>query len=158
MCTRILSRTHMLQVPSAATVFCQPIQMRTGLVRGLNFEQANMWRWRADYEGIDLSLDRCCPMALCRVHAPLCSPHALQLMPPDQALLATLELLAHAAKIDREGLLPFMLWLVTFPEGSLFLSACANLQSGGVCCLESRAASYQLTHDCLFMRFMHVCC
>ncbi len=48
-----------MQVPSAATVFCQPIQMRTGSVHGLNFEQANMWRWRADYEGIDLSLQRC---------------------------------------------------------------------------------------------------
>ncbi|KAK9863942.1 hypothetical protein WJX84_003683 [Apatococcus fuscideae] len=45
-------------VPSAASVFCQPIQMRTGNVRGLDFEQANMWRWRADYEGIDLALQR----------------------------------------------------------------------------------------------------
>ncbi|KAK9863045.1 hypothetical protein WJX84_000363 [Apatococcus fuscideae] len=47
-----------LLVPSAATIFCQPIQMRTGKVRGLDFEQANVWRWRADYEGVDLPQQR----------------------------------------------------------------------------------------------------
>lgn len=47
------------QVPMAATVFCQPIQMRTERVLGFDMAQANCWRWRPDYEGLDLGLMKC---------------------------------------------------------------------------------------------------
>lgn len=43
-----------VQVPMAATIYCQPIQMRTGRVLGFDMAQANQWRWRPDYEGLDL--------------------------------------------------------------------------------------------------------
>lgn len=43
-----------VQVPMAATVYCQPIQMRTEWVLGFDMAQANQWRWRPDYEGLDL--------------------------------------------------------------------------------------------------------
>ena len=59
LCDDLASKAAVVvQVPSAATVFCQPIQMRTGNVHGLIFEQANTWQWRADYEGIDLPEQR----------------------------------------------------------------------------------------------------
>ena len=45
----------LLQVPSAATVYCQPIQLRCANALGFSVEQANRWRWRPDYEGIDLA-------------------------------------------------------------------------------------------------------
>ena len=38
----------------AATVYCQPIQMRTERVLGFDMAQANRWRWRPEYEGLDL--------------------------------------------------------------------------------------------------------
>ncbi|KAK9917705.1 hypothetical protein WJX75_007354 [Coccomyxa subellipsoidea] len=41
-------------VPMAATVYCQPIQMRTQRVLGFDMAQANRWRWRPEYEGLDL--------------------------------------------------------------------------------------------------------
>ena len=43
-----------MQVPMAATVYCQPIQMRTDRVLGFDMAAANQWRWRPDYEGLDL--------------------------------------------------------------------------------------------------------
>ena len=46
-------------VPAAATVFCQPLQMRIGEVAGCNMEQINKWQWRPDYEGMDLAHCRC---------------------------------------------------------------------------------------------------
>ena len=53
-----LSHTHLLQVPCAATVYCQPIQMRCSNALGFNVEQTNQWRWRPDYEGLDLAGNR----------------------------------------------------------------------------------------------------
>ncbi len=44
-----------MQVPMAATVYCQPIQMRTERVLGFDMAQANQWRWRNEYEGLDLA-------------------------------------------------------------------------------------------------------
>ena len=44
-----------MQVPMAATVYCQPIQMRTERVLGFDMAAANQWRWRPDYEGLDLN-------------------------------------------------------------------------------------------------------
>ena len=41
-------------VPLSARVFCQPIQMRLGSVLGFDCTQANRWRWRPDYEGVEL--------------------------------------------------------------------------------------------------------
>lgn len=41
-------------VPLSARVFCQPIQMRVGSVLGWDCSQANRWRWRPDYEGMEL--------------------------------------------------------------------------------------------------------
>jgi len=45
-------------IPRAATVYAQPIQLRTHEVSGFDFSQANRWRWRDDYEGINLELCR----------------------------------------------------------------------------------------------------
>ena len=45
-------------VPAAATVYCQPLQMRVGQVAGFDMQQANRWQWRPDYEGIHLNLCR----------------------------------------------------------------------------------------------------
>ena len=42
-------------VPAAARVWAQPIQLRVGRVRGLDFTPANRWRWRPDYEGLELA-------------------------------------------------------------------------------------------------------
>ena len=47
-----------LQVPSAATVYCQPIQLRCSNALGFSVEQANRWRWRPDYEGVELACNR----------------------------------------------------------------------------------------------------
>jgi len=49
-------------VPASAVVYAQPIQMRldkvdvdeVGISSGIDVQQANRWRWRADYEGIEL--------------------------------------------------------------------------------------------------------
>ena len=41
-------------IPRAATVYAQPIQIRTSDVAGFDFAQANRWRWRPSYEGINL--------------------------------------------------------------------------------------------------------
>ena len=41
-------------VPLSARVYCQPIQMRVGQVLGFDCSQANRWRWRPDYEGVEL--------------------------------------------------------------------------------------------------------
>lgn len=46
-------------VPAAARVFCQPIQLRTSQVLGWDCSQANRWRWRPDYEGLELGKCRC---------------------------------------------------------------------------------------------------
>jgi hypothetical protein len=40
-------------------VHCQLIQMRTEDVMGFDMRQANRWRWRPDYEGINLNHMRC---------------------------------------------------------------------------------------------------
>ena len=41
-------------IPSRAQVYVQPIQYRLHTVAGLDVSQANRWRWRPDYEGIEL--------------------------------------------------------------------------------------------------------
>ena len=42
-------------VPCRAEVFAQPIQMRVDTVLGdIDVQQTNRWRWRADYEGLEL--------------------------------------------------------------------------------------------------------
>ena len=43
------------QVPAAATVWAQPLQLRRH-TRALGFDTspANRWHWRPDYEGIEL--------------------------------------------------------------------------------------------------------
>lgn len=51
---RLLARDAGL-VPMSATVYAQPIQMRLEHVVGLKVAQANRWRWRPDYEGIELT-------------------------------------------------------------------------------------------------------
>ena len=38
----------------AAEVWCQPIQMTFGDVNGIDMSACNAWRWRPDYEEIDL--------------------------------------------------------------------------------------------------------
>lgn len=42
-------------VPAAATVYCQPLQMRIEQVAGFDMQQANRWQWRPDYEGVHLN-------------------------------------------------------------------------------------------------------
>jgi predicted RNA methylase len=42
-------------VPSWATVYAQPIEMRVTSAAGFDVSQANRWRWRSDYEGIELA-------------------------------------------------------------------------------------------------------
>ncbi|KAG7675099.1 hypothetical protein Ndes2526A_g07853 [Nannochloris sp. 'desiccata'] len=42
-------------VPSWATVYAQPIEMRVATAAGFDILQANRWRWRSDYEGIELA-------------------------------------------------------------------------------------------------------
>ena len=44
-------------IPRAATVYAQPIQLRIEEVIGFDCSQANRWRWRSDYGGINLE---CC--------------------------------------------------------------------------------------------------
>ncbi len=44
-------------VPCRAEVYAQPIQLRIESIKGLDVQQANRWRWRSDYEGIDLGRD-----------------------------------------------------------------------------------------------------
>lgn len=48
----------------AATVYCQPIEMRVGDVLGFDMQQANRWQWRPDYEGLELGRMRCVPHIL----------------------------------------------------------------------------------------------
>jgi len=45
-------------VPCRADVYAQPIQMRLNEAAGFNVEQANRWRWRSDYEGVELGRKR----------------------------------------------------------------------------------------------------
>lgn len=45
-------------VPCCAEVYAQPIQIRVNAVKGLDVQQANRWRWRSDYEGIELGRDK----------------------------------------------------------------------------------------------------
>ena len=54
-----------LQVPRAATIFCQPLQLRrtgavvtAGAAGAIDASAANRWHWRPDYEGIELGLCR----------------------------------------------------------------------------------------------------
>lgn len=42
-------------VPCSATVYCQPIEMRLDSFNGFDLQQANRWRWRPDYEGLELA-------------------------------------------------------------------------------------------------------
>jgi predicted RNA methylase len=42
-------------VPSWVTVYAQPIEMRVTTAAGFDISQANRWRWRSDYEGIELA-------------------------------------------------------------------------------------------------------
>lgn len=47
-------------VPSSATVYCQPLQLRRATTAaGLDVRPANCWHWRPDYEGVELGLCRC---------------------------------------------------------------------------------------------------
>ena len=50
-----LLREDATLVPMSASVFCQPLQFRVGAMRGLDAAQVNRWRWRPDYEGVDLN-------------------------------------------------------------------------------------------------------
>ena len=52
-------------IPSSAKVYAQPIQIRIEDVSGFDCSQANRWRWRSDYDGINLELcrDRWKPLA-----------------------------------------------------------------------------------------------
>lgn len=43
-----------LLVPASARVYAQPIQMRLESAAGFDVSQANRWRWRPDYEGVNL--------------------------------------------------------------------------------------------------------
>ena len=66
MCSTVLRSQHTtlrhdLQVPSAATVYCQPIQIRCSNALGFSVQQANRWRWRPDYEGVELACNRSAP-------------------------------------------------------------------------------------------------
>lgn len=45
-------------VPCSADVYAQPIQLRVNSVKGLDVQQANRWRWRSDYEGVELGKDK----------------------------------------------------------------------------------------------------
>jgi len=50
-----LLNTDAVLVPSWATVYAQPIEMRVATAAGFDISQANRWRWRSDYEGIELA-------------------------------------------------------------------------------------------------------
>lgn len=50
----VLASRRCVQVPMAATVYCQAIQMRVEDVLGFDMRQANCWQWRPDYEGLEL--------------------------------------------------------------------------------------------------------
>lgn len=41
-------------VPCSAKVYCQPIEMRVDQAAGFHVASANCWRWRPDYEGVEL--------------------------------------------------------------------------------------------------------
>jgi predicted RNA methylase len=41
-------------VPAAATVYAQPIQLRLDTVQSIDVQQVNRWRWRPEYEGLEL--------------------------------------------------------------------------------------------------------
>lgn len=41
-------------VPCMAEIYAQPIQMRLDQVEGFDVQQANRWKWRPDYEGVEL--------------------------------------------------------------------------------------------------------
>ena len=39
-------------------MYCQPIQIRCSNALGFSVQQANRWRWRPDYEGVELACNR----------------------------------------------------------------------------------------------------
>lgn len=45
-------------VPASAVVYAQPMQMRVESAAGFDVQQANRWRWRPDYEGVELGKRR----------------------------------------------------------------------------------------------------
>ena len=47
----------------AATVYCQPIELRMDQVLGFDMQQTNQWQWRPDSEGLELGRMRCVPHA-----------------------------------------------------------------------------------------------
>ena len=51
---KLLAREASL-VPAWATVYAQPLEMRLENCAGLDITQANRWRWRPDYEGLELA-------------------------------------------------------------------------------------------------------
>ena len=59
-------------VPAAATVYFQLVQMRTGDVRGFDMSQLNRYRWRPDYEGLDLATEKQSWTPLSAVHEVAC--------------------------------------------------------------------------------------
>ena len=54
---KLLTTTATL-VPASATVYAQPIQFRFTTLQGFDVTQANQWRWRPEYEGIELNRRR----------------------------------------------------------------------------------------------------
>ena len=51
---KLMAKGHRL-VPAGATVYCQAIQMRVEEVMGLDMQTHNRYRWRRDYEGLELT-------------------------------------------------------------------------------------------------------
>eukprot|EP00951_Prasinocladus_malaysianus_P032341 scaffold314486_cov36-Prasinocladus_malaysianus.AAC.1 len=52
--SKLVSEDYIL-VPASARVFCQGIEMRTQTTAGFDVSQLNRYRWRPDYEGIELA-------------------------------------------------------------------------------------------------------
>ena len=63
-----------------ATVFCQPLEMRIGDVKGFDMRQANRWQWRRDYEGLQLA-DCRHPRYYCSLVALCNTVHVLAFLP-----------------------------------------------------------------------------
>lgn len=51
---KLLARNAAL-VPAWAKVYAQPLEMRVDTCAGIDVSQANRWRWRPDYEGLELA-------------------------------------------------------------------------------------------------------
>jgi len=49
---------HARIIPASARVFCQPIEYRVAHCCGVDVRHLNQYNWRADYEGVNLDLNR----------------------------------------------------------------------------------------------------